>query len=68
MRDVFARTLGFRDYDSLIIASRKISQKGNISQYITELPDGRWAVWNDNELAYDRVAIFDHRVNAEMRL
>lgn len=51
----FAAALGFESYEDLIQASESRHKQGDIDWYITELPDGRWAAWDDAELALDRV-------------
>lgn len=56
-RDEFARTLGYATYDDLMAASEEVAIEGDVSWYITRLPDGRWAAWDDGELATDRVEV-----------
>ena len=57
----FAQALGFSDYEALMAASESIQQEGDIDWFVTQLPDGRWAAWDDAELAVDRVAYFATR-------
>lgn len=57
----FPLALGFDDYDALMAASESVVREGDIDWYVTELPDGRWAAWDDAELALDRVAYFETR-------
>jgi hypothetical protein len=64
-KDVFASSLGFRDRDALMDASREVYREGDISWYITEIPDGRWAAWDDAEIGIDRVEYFDYLFQAE---
>ena len=64
-RDEFAAAMGFADYEALIAASESVVQQGDVDWYVTQLPDGRWAAWDDAELALDRVAYFDTREEAE---
>jgi len=61
----FAEALGFDSYDSLMQASESVVREGDIDWFITQLPDGRWAAWDDAELSLDRVAYFDTREEAE---
>ena len=60
-RDQFAQVLGFSSYEALMQASEAIVTEGDIDWFITQLPDGRWAAWDDAELALDRVAHFATR-------
>jgi len=61
----FAEALGFDTFEDLMAASESIVREGDIDWFITALPDGRWAAWDDAELAPDRVAYFDTREEAE---
>lgn len=63
-RDEFARALGYAAWDDLMAASEEVAIEGDISWYITRLPDGRWAAWDDAELAADRVSIHATREDA----
>ena len=60
----FAEALGFESYEKLIQASESVVTEGDVDWYVTQLPDGRWAAWDDAELATDRVAYFDTREEA----
>lgn len=62
----FARKLGFEDYGDLMAVSRVIAhEKGNdVQWYITKLPDGRWASWDDAELDLVRVEFSDTMIEA----
>jgi len=60
----FAEALGFDSYEKLMQASESIVSEGDIDWYITRLPDGRWAAWDDAELSLDRVEYFDTREEA----
>lgn len=47
----------------------KVKQAGDTEQhqitwYITRLPDGRWAAWDDAEISLNRVKYFDTRQEA----
>ena len=65
MENTFARTLGFADYSTLCEASEIVYEEpGDITWYVTELPDGRWAAWDDAEISPHRVAYFDSRTEA----
>jgi len=60
-RDQFAQVLGFSSYEVLMQASESVVTEGDVDWYVTQLPDGRWAAWDDAELAVDRVAYFATR-------
>src|SRR5690606_7841305 len=60
----FAEALGFDTFEDLMAASESIVQEGDIDWFITALPDGRWAAWDDVELSLDRVEYFDTREEA----
>lgn len=60
----FAETLGFDDYESLMQASEPVVHEGDVDWFISQLPDGRWAAWDDAELSLDRVEYFDTREEA----
>jgi len=60
-RDQFAQVLGFSSYEALMQASESVVTEGDVDWYVTQLPDGRWAAWDDAELAVDRVAYFATR-------
>src|SRR5690606_34580820 len=49
----FAMALGFDDYEDLGRASESIITDGDTDWYVTALPDGRWAAWDDSELSLD---------------
>ena len=61
--DEFAQTLGFADFESLLRASELVIGGRDIDWFVAELPDGRWATWDDT-LDLDRVAYFSTRENA----
>src|SRR5690606_14061429 len=63
-RDEFAAAMGFADYEALIAASESVVQQGDVDWYVTALPEGRWAAWDDAELSLDRVAYFGTREEA----
>lgn len=63
-RDEFARALGYASWDDLMAASEEVAIEGDISWYVTRLPDGRWAAWDDAEIALDRVAYHSSRAEA----
>jgi len=54
----FAQALGFSDFEALMEASESIRREGDIDWYVTALPNGRWAAWDDSELSLDRVEFF----------
>lgn len=61
----FAQHLGFVSESVLIeVASEVVVDEGDITWYITRLPDGRWAAWDDAELSLDRVSYFATREEA----
>jgi len=60
-RDEFAAAMGFADYEALMGASESVVQQGDVDWYVTALPDGRWAAWDDVELTMDRVEFFPTR-------
>lgn len=62
--DGFAMALGFDDYEALCQASESIVSEGDVDWFVTRLPDGRWAAWEDAELSLDRVEYFDTREEA----
>lgn len=63
--DEFAEQLGFASYEQLVQASEVVVTEGDVDWYVTVLPDGRWAAWDDVELSLDRVAYFASREEAE---
>ena len=55
----FAEALGFDSYEDLLEASEVVVREGDIYWYVTCLPGGRWAAWDDGEwLSLDRVEFF----------
>lgn len=63
--DEFAKMLGFASESVLVEdASEVVVVEGDITWYITRLPDGRYAAWDDAELSLDRVAYFATREEA----
>lgn len=60
----FAQVLGFQNEVDMYQASETVAEVGDISWYITRLPDGRWAAWDDAEIAVDRVEFFAMREEA----
>ena len=55
----FAEALGFESYEDLLEASEVVVREGDIYWYVTPLPGGRWAAWDDAErLSLDRVEFF----------
>src|SRR5690606_28034711 len=63
--DEFAQAQGFDSYEALGAASEVIVSENDVDWFITQLPDGRWAAWDDSELSLDRVAYFDTREEAK---
>lgn len=64
-KNKFAQALGFNDWDALMDASVDSFDEGVYTWFLTQLPDGRWAIWDDAELAEDRVSFFATREEAE---
>lgn len=63
--DQFADYLGFDSADALLVkASEIIIEDHDIRFYVTRLPDGRYAAWDDSELSPYRVSYFDTREEA----
>lgn len=60
----FAEAMGFDSYEELMQASESVVREGDIDWFITKLPNGRWAAWDDVELSLDRVEYFDTREEA----
>ena len=52
-----AQAFGFKDEVALYEASQSQLTEGGIDWYLTRLPDGRYAAWDDAEIALDRVFI-----------
>lgn len=63
-RDQFAQRLGFSDYDELLYVSELVASEGDVYWWVTPLPDGRWAAWDDAELSPDRVCCFSTEEDA----
>ncbi|SFU94915.1 hypothetical protein [Alicyclobacillus macrosporangiidus] len=61
----FAQALGFGSETQLFEASQAVLQNGDVTWYITRLPDGRWVAWDDSEVSLERVEFFDTRDEAE---
>ncbi len=62
--DKFARKLGFGCYSDLCEKSEVVHEEpGDITWYVTELPDGRWAAW-DTFPPIDSVTYFATRDEA----
>lgn len=65
MKKEFAEALGFSDYNDLCEKSEIVHEEpGDVTWYVTELPDGRWAAWDDAELAASRVSYHNSRETA----
>lgn len=60
----FAEYLGFPSKILLISMSEVAVAEGDIHWYITRMPDGRWAAWDDTELSVERVEYFDTRIES----
>src|SRR5690606_14203978 len=60
----FAEALGFASYEDLVEESEVIFREGDIYWYVTCLPGGRWAAWDDAEISLDRVMYFNTRGEA----
>mgnify|MGYP001206596670 CR=1 FL=1 len=58
-------SMGFVSEEILLEQDSEIVvAEGDIHWYITRLPDGRYAAWDDAELSLDRVEYFDTREEA----
>lgn len=55
-KEKFAEALGFGDYIKLLDSSEVVYVEGDVTWYVTKLKGGRWAAWDDAELAIDRVS------------
>jgi hypothetical protein len=64
-RSEFAAHLGFPDIGAMDRATHHFAAVGDFDWSVTNCPDGRWAAWDDAELAPDRIAYFDTRWEAE---
>jgi len=62
--DRFAQALGYADWAALMQTSEPVISEGDISWYVTHLPDGHWATWDEAELSPDRVMRFASRGEA----
>ena len=51
----FPQALGFEDYEELLLRSTRTHDEGDVSWFVTALPDGTFAAWDDSELAVDRI-------------
>lgn len=60
----FARKLGFRHKKALMDASEAIRNDGDVTWYVTDMPDGRFAIWNTAKLSVDHVEYFSTREEA----
>lgn len=60
----FARTIGYADWDRLMEASEHVASNGDINWWITRLPNGKWAAWDDSKLSPDRIHNTDTREQA----
>ena len=49
------RYLGFDREKAFWDATTPVAIEGDTTWYITRLPDGRWAAWDDAEIAADRI-------------
>jgi len=65
MKEKFAKGLGFGSYSELCEKSEVVYEEpGDVTWYVTELPDGRWAAWDDAEISLHRVMYFATRDEA----
>lgn len=62
--DEFARELGYANWTYLMHASELVENTGGVCKYVTRLPHGVWAVWDDKKLSKSNVRITDTRENA----
>src|SRR5690606_39768643 len=63
-RTRFARDWSSDVCSSDLQASEVVVTEGDVDWYVTPLADGRWAAWDDAEIALDRVAHFGTREEA----
>jgi hypothetical protein len=63
MHHDFARKLGFESEEDLRAASTVVVDTGTYKWYITALPGGRWAAWDNAEPVEDH-GIFNSREEA----
>lgn len=60
--DRFAQHLGYNTYEELMQHSEPaVYPNKDITWYVTRLPNGLWAAWDDSELSPDRVAYLPNR-------
>ena len=64
----FASALGFDSREALYDASNDFAEEGDITWWVTGLPNGRWAAWDDSEIDLARVQMFDSESEAEDEL
>lgn len=56
----FARRLGFADEREMFDSSEILYREGpDIRWWLTRMYDGRYVVWDEAEIAFDRVGWFD---------
>jgi len=60
----FAEALGFDTFEELMEASDTVIRESDIGWCVTQLPNGRWVVWDNVELSLDWVEYFDTREEA----
>lgn len=68
--DEFAVIFGYSDMDAVYAASDPIYEEGGglVTWFITRCADGRFAIWDDAEIAADRVFFYETREEAEKAL
>lgn len=62
--DEFAQHLGYANWNFMQQASEEVKTVNDVVWYITRLPDGRWAAWDDSKLSPDRIHNTDTREQA----
>lgn len=66
--DELATALGFDSREALYGASNDFAEESDVTWWVTGLPDGRWAAWDDSEIDLARVQMFDSESEAEDEL
>jgi hypothetical protein len=68
LADEFAVVFGYRCMHEVYAESDPIYEEGPVTWYITMCADGRYATWDDAELALDRVFFYESYEEAERAL
>lgn len=62
--DEIAAALKFDSREDMYEASFAFKEEGDVTWWITGLPDGRWAAWDDSEIDLARVQVFNSESEA----